>query len=236
VMQTNQDSRIRFECNRSCPAGLECRFRELLAQLGPTQVFSHITEVKVVVKDLAALKSAARAVGLTFMEGQRTYRWYGRSVGDYPTPKGMKVSDLGKCDHALVIAGNPRAYEIGVRKQANGSFTLVWDFWQGGYGLQALVGDDAKKLTEEYAIAAAKNACKKLGWISQVQRDGKLRVYHPKQGTLTVSRDGTVEASGFVGSTCLQAAAPLIDALGVKSKQTMKQQVTQVQQNINIGS
>lgn len=127
---------------------------------------SHIAEIELQIKDLQALKEAAKALGLELREGQETYRWYGRSVGDYPLPAGFTKEDLGKCEHALSIPGSPYAYEIGVvaRKDGKPGYTLLWDFWQGGYGLEEKVGRNAIDLQREYAFAVSKAAARKKGF------------------------------------------------------------------------
>ena len=80
---------------------------------------SHMTTIAIQVKDLAALKAAVIELGALWMEGQRTHKWYGQSVGDYPLPKGVTVDMLGKCDHAIKVPGVN--YEIGVVKLADGT-------------------------------------------------------------------------------------------------------------------
>lgn len=126
---------------------------------------SHVAQIETEVRDLEALKSACRRLGLEFVAGQRTYRWYGRSVGDYPLPEGFSEKDLGKCDHAIRVPGNDRAYEVGVVKRKDGrpGWTLLWDFWQGGYGLQEKVGEGAGRLKQAYALEAARKAAQRAG-------------------------------------------------------------------------
>ena len=111
---------------------------------------SHVARIDMEIKDLTALKAAAKLLGMEFLEGQTTYRWYGRHVGDYSLPEGFKASDLGKCEHAIGIPNDKKAYEIGVVKRRDGKegYTLLWDFWAGGYGLEAKVGKDGNKLKE----------------------------------------------------------------------------------------
>lgn len=139
---------------------------------------SHVAQIELQVRDLEALKRAAKSLGLEFVENQRTYRWYGRSVGDYPLPEGFTVQDLGKCDHALRVPGNPHAYEIGVvRSRTSPGWVLLWDFWQGGYGLQELVGEGAHKLKQAYAVEAAKRAAQRAGhrFLGQTRKaDGSI--------------------------------------------------------------
>jgi hypothetical protein len=126
---------------------------------------SHVATIELEVRDLEALKAACQTLGLEFVAGQRTYRWYGRHIGDYPLPRGFSVEDLGKCDHAIRVPGNAQAYEIGVVKRRDGrpGYVLLWDFWLGGYGLQEKVGEGAHKLRQAYAVEAAKRAAKQAG-------------------------------------------------------------------------
>ncbi|MEW6545048.1 MAG: DUF1257 domain-containing protein [Nitrospirota bacterium] len=127
---------------------------------------SHVAIIDIEIKDLEALKMACRDLGLEFVADQRTYRWYGRSVGDYPPPEGFTVQDLGKCEHAIRVPGNAQAYEIGVAKRRDGrpGWTLLWDFWNGGYGLQEKVGEKAVRLTQAYSGHAAIRAAQRLGF------------------------------------------------------------------------
>ncbi len=103
---------------------------------------SHICTVDLHITDLTALQKAAEVLGLKLNLNQKTYKWYGRSVGDYPLPEGFKAEDFGKCEHTLSIPGNGQAYEIGVvaRRDGKPGYTLMWDFWNGGYGLEKIVG------------------------------------------------------------------------------------------------
>ena len=117
---------------------------------------SHVEEIVLDINDLDCLKEAATHFGMELVE-QKTYKWFGRSVGDYPIPEGFTASDLGKCDYALRIPGNSKAYEVGVvaRKDGKPGYKLLWDFWQGGYGLREKIGEKGKKLKQEYGVALA---------------------------------------------------------------------------------
>ena len=57
---------------------------------------SHVAVIKLELKNLEALKTACKNLGLKFNEGQKKYNWYGRSVGDYALPNGYEAKDLGK--------------------------------------------------------------------------------------------------------------------------------------------
>lgn len=141
---------------------------------------SHVVSIDVEIRDLEALAVAAKKLGLELVLGQKTYRWYGQHVGDYPMPIGFTAADLGKCEHALRIPGNASAYEIGVvaRKDGRPGFQLVWDFWAGGRGLEAVAGKDCCHVRREYATAAARLQAQRLGYRVQEQRleDGSVRL------------------------------------------------------------
>ena len=196
---------------------------------------SHVVSIKIEVRDLEALRRAAESLGLEFRNGQRSHRWYGRWVGDHPLPEGITTDQLGKCDHALAVAGNSNAYEIGIVGQQDGSYRLLYDFWQGGYGLQEKVGKDCSKLIEAYAVEKTKIECERLGWLREQQPDGSLLVYHPDGGTITVSRSGEIEAIQFQGTACSLATAPLAGALGQRIGEQRKREWGHEQQSVGQG-
>ena len=43
---------------------------------------SHVAIIEAEITSLADLKTAAERIGCELVEGQKTYRWYGRHVGD----------------------------------------------------------------------------------------------------------------------------------------------------------
>ena len=142
---------------------------------------SHVVSIQAEVRDLEALKVAAARLGLEFNEGQRTHRWYGTSVGDYPLPTGFTVDDLGKCEHAISVPGNHTAYEIGVVKRRDGvaGYELLYDLWQGGYGLVNHVGRNCNKLVQEYSRETTRRAAIRDGWNIESERtlqDGSLQL------------------------------------------------------------
>src|SRR5690349_5684210 len=134
---------------------------------------SHVATVEVHIQDLVALKAAAAALGLEFVEGQTTFKWYGQHVGDYPLPKGFRVRDMGRCEHTIRLPNDPNAYEVGVvrRRDGNPGYLLMYDFWQGGFGLEAAIGHQATKLKQRYAAEVAAKQARKQGFrVSQTLR------------------------------------------------------------------
>lgn len=145
---------------------------------------SHVAVIKVQIKDLEALKQTCSELGLEFVEGQKTYKWYGRWVRDYhgndaAYKNGIDPKNYGKCDHAIRIPGNSSAYEVGVVRLDDGSYTLIWDFYNGGYGLIKKIGKDGEKLTVGYAKTAARNETKRMAkkfgysWSEKQNEEGE---------------------------------------------------------------
>jgi hypothetical protein len=121
---------------------------------------SHITSIKVVINDLNALATAAEECGCELVVDQTTFRWYGSGV-DYR----IKAEDRANCLHAIRVKNNSTAYEIGVMKNPNGQgFTLAYDSFCGGYGLEEIVGNDAVKIKQLYSFHAVKNSMKGKGF------------------------------------------------------------------------
>ena len=145
---------------------------------------SHVATVDIEIKDLAALRLACSEIGLEFREGQKTFKWYGRWVNDYSADDaayraGIDPKNYGKCDHALSVPGNSKAYEIGVVKQPNGSYKLAWDFYSGGFGLMEKVGQKCGKLVSSYAGHVAKHTLFKQGYAIQSKKtlpDGSVEM------------------------------------------------------------
>ena len=125
---------------------------------------SHVAKIEMEIKDLDTLRTACEQLGLQFMAGQHTYRWYGESVGDYPIPEGFTTDDMGKCDHAIRVPG--ASYEVGV-VQRNGKYLLLWDFYSAG-GLERVLGKGAGRLKQAYSV-------------ERVRREATLKGYHVQE-------------------------------------------------------
>jgi hypothetical protein len=121
---------------------------------------SHVATMKPkagepIFQNIEALKMAAQICGGEIVE-QSSYRWFGYSVGDYPLPAGI-TGELGnnatfvfriRPENYAEFGVNPtrtgeQPYEIGfVPDPVNpGSFIPLYDFFAGGFGLDAAVGE-----------------------------------------------------------------------------------------------
>ncbi len=140
---------------------------------------SHCVDIKTVIQDLDALEAACEKLGLELKRGQQTYKWWGHSVGDYPIPEGLTEEDLGKCEHALVVKDNAQAYEVGLVKTKDGKgYRLLYDYYGGGKGLMAKIGDNADTLTQRYAAEVATRQARRQGYrvTEMLGVDGKIRL------------------------------------------------------------
>ena len=74
---------------------------------------SHFTEIKTQIKDIEALRSACRELGLTLLQNTEARGYYeNKTKGDY-----------------VVQLKGP--YDIAINKQPDGTFGLTADLWHG---------------------------------------------------------------------------------------------------------
>lgn len=137
---------------------------------------SHVATIAVEITNLQDLRDACAELGLEFCEGQTTYEWFGEKLEDYPLPDGFNPEDLGRCQHAIRLpyqarldafaTYGSRPYEVGVvpRRDGKPGWVLMWDFWQGGYGLQDVVGPNGGLLKQAVANAATVRTMKQQGY------------------------------------------------------------------------
>jgi hypothetical protein len=137
---------------------------------------SHVAECKAELKSLDMIEAAAVRLGGQLMRDQKSYKWFGRWVGDSPMPKGMTQADLGKCDHAIRFPN--ASYEVGVRTQKDGTHSLAWDWWSAG-GLLPIMGDqNAGKFVQAYGLEAATKAARRRGYSTReiAQPNGDIQL------------------------------------------------------------
>lgn len=128
---------------------------------------SHVTTINTEIKDLNALSKACEELGLELVMNQRTYKWFGQFMGDAPLPEGFTRKELGKCEHAIRVKGAKRdTYEVGLVKRRDGreGFTLLFDYWNDGFGLMPKIGEGAKTLTREYTLQTAMTKMRQKGF------------------------------------------------------------------------
>jgi len=152
---------------------------------------SHVTTIDLKINDLDALAIAADRLGMELVRGVKTYKWFGRFVGDYNDAAikemGIDPKDHGKCDHVLRVKGaGSDTYEIGVVKVGD-DYRLLYDFWAGGNGLMEKVssvgkhGKDCNKLRQEYATEVARKQLRKQGYrVREVRQDGRVKLVASK--------------------------------------------------------
>ena len=150
---------------------------------------SHITDVKLKVRDLDALEEACEELGLELRRGQTTFAWWGTFVGDSRSYGELDPQAFGTCAHAIRVKGTtPRngsggPWEIGVVPARDGDgFVIGFDtYGTAGAALLEKVGRDANRLRQEYAAAVAVRKARKAaalrGFTATKERvGGRLQV------------------------------------------------------------
>jgi len=122
---------------------------------------SHVSQIRVKVKSLSALKQAVHKLGMQFQENKKTYRAY--------------LNGQGSCDHAISAINIPHADEIGVVK-INDSYELRVDSYGGrSYALEQIAGAGCSKLIQTYTQIVAVEEATKLaeaeGYNVNVEED-----------------------------------------------------------------
>lgn len=141
--------------------------------------------VELEIKDFACLEAACKALGLVFNKGKKNYKWYGQWVGDYhgkdaAYKNGFDPKTYGKdAEHTISVANNKNAYEIGVVKNPKtGKYHLIYDFWNGGNGLEKVVGKSCDLLCRQYAKEVAVKQVRRLGYTASVttNAEGEIEI------------------------------------------------------------
>ena len=120
---------------------------------------SHISKIELEVNDLRVLSQACTQLGLKFVRGQRSFKWFGED---------------SECNHAIII---PEAkYEIGVVRQ-NSRYDLVCDYYDPK--IEQTLGRKGGLLKQAYAVARTKIEARRKGYsvVEQHTENGiRLRV------------------------------------------------------------
>lgn len=122
---------------------------------------SHLTKIETRILSLTALESAVKEMGATLTRDSKTFTAYNRSP----------------CDHRITLPGV--RYEIGVRREQDGAYTLHADLNAGDGNLLVLhFGNGLNKLTQTCAAHAAIEAARRKGWMVHRQNlpGGKIKI------------------------------------------------------------
>lgn len=106
---------------------------------------------------------------------------------------------------------------------------IFYDNYNGSWG----AASELEKFQEYYAGKVIEAECEQLGWYFERQADGNIIIHHPAGGTITVSKGGTLDASGFVGNQCEQATERFEAALGTKLGAALKPYLNEVRVSQN---
>ena len=129
---------------------------------------SHVASVNCFVTELADARAAALACGFTFMENQRSYKWYGRFMNDSNLAPGHDPKTFGQCQHALRLKDHTSSdYEIGLVPRVDGQpgWELLYDnFASYGRRLEEKAGASLVTLKNEILAAATIRTMQRQGF------------------------------------------------------------------------
>lgn len=135
---------------------------------------SHVADVDVKLLDLDDVEAAIKPYGGTLIRGKKTHRWYGRFENDWQDQRAAvnrrDPATFGKCDHAISFPGIN--YEIGLCRNADGSYTPVYDSYgnystHDGQKLEQLLGVGLTKLVDEYGCAVTLRMMAMEGFLAE---------------------------------------------------------------------
>ena len=119
---------------------------------------SHFTTIKTQIKDIEALRSACKELGINLLKNAKA-RGYG--------------SEVKHGDYVIQLKG---PYDIAVDQQQDGTFGLTTDWWDGH--VEKEVGKDYSKLLQLYAVHKASSEARKKGFFiqRQPQKSGAIKL------------------------------------------------------------
>lgn len=120
---------------------------------------SHLSTIRTVIKDLDALKAACVDLGFTFLEGKKTFSWFGKFMNDWndersAVAQGFDPATFGQCEHAISVPGS--TYELGVVRTDDG-WRLLMDEWGPGRTIVEQAGPGCGLLAQAYVVRAVQN-------------------------------------------------------------------------------
>jgi hypothetical protein len=119
---------------------------------------SHFTTIKTQIKDIEALRSACKEMGLTLLQTAKA-----RGYNENKT----------KGDFVIKLKG---PYDIALNKQQDGSFGITADLWDGH--VEREVGKDYGKLMQLYAVHKTMIEARKksLSVLRRPQPNGSIKL------------------------------------------------------------
>lgn len=119
---------------------------------------SHFTEIKTAIKDIEALRSACQEMGLSLLQNVEARGYYENKT---------------KGDYVIQLKG---PYDIALNRQADGSFGLTADLWQGH--VENEVGQGYGKLLQLYGVHKAIQEARKRGHLvsRSQQQNGAIKL------------------------------------------------------------
>ena len=119
---------------------------------------SHFTEIKTQIKDIEALRSACLEMGLPLLQNTEARGYYENKT---------------KGDYVVRLIG---PYDIALNKQADGTFGLTADFYQGH--VEQEVGKGYGKLLQLYGVHKATLEARKKGLsvLRRHQPNGSIKL------------------------------------------------------------
>ena len=119
---------------------------------------SHFTTIKTQIKDMEALRSACKEMGLTVLQNANA--------------RGFADQKL-KGEFVIQLKG---PYDIAVQKRSDGSFGLTTDWWNGH--VEKEVGTNFGKLLQLYGVHKATMEARKKGFgvLRRSKADGSIKL------------------------------------------------------------
>jgi hypothetical protein len=119
---------------------------------------SHFTTIQTQIKDIEALRSACRELGLSLL----------------PDTEARGFANQTRHGDFVIRLTGP--YDIAVNKQANGTLGLTTDWWEGHVERQ--VGAGFGRILQLYAVHKATTEARKKGFsvMRQPQRNGAIKL------------------------------------------------------------
>jgi len=119
---------------------------------------SHFTTITTQIKDIAAVRSACRELGVEVLEKT--------------TARGYHTNTM-QGDYVIRLKG---PYDIALKKQPDGTYGLTTDWWDGH--VEREVGKNFGKLLQLYGVYKATAEARKRGHLVQrkQQRDGSIKL------------------------------------------------------------